>query len=97
MNKMIHYIGLDAHKESSAVAIAPGNITEVRHYGIIGGTLDAVNKLVKKLSQEDSALRCSMERHSRFPRWRAKQMLAKVRTRHEENPMEEKLRYRFPR
>jgi transposase len=51
MNKTVHYIGLDVHKETIAVSIAPQNSTEVRRYGIIGGTLDAVDKLVKKLAQ----------------------------------------------
>jgi len=50
MNKIVHYIGLDVHKDSIAVAIAPQNSTEVRRYGIIGGTLDAVDKLLKRLS-----------------------------------------------
>ena len=49
MNKTVHYVGLDVHKETIAVAIAPQNSTEVRAYGIIGGTLEAVDKLVKKI------------------------------------------------
>lgn len=53
---MKHYIGLDVHKESIAVAIAPENTTEVRSYGIIDGTLEAVDKLVKKLSMENVEL-----------------------------------------
>jgi transposase len=40
-----------------AVAIAPQDNTEVRRYGIIGGTLDAIDKLIKKLSQENVELR----------------------------------------
>src|SRR5678816_3478548 len=56
MNKIVHYIGLDVHKDSIAVSIAPENSTEVRRYGIIGGTLDAVDKLVKKLAQENIEL-----------------------------------------
>jgi transposase len=52
MNKIVHYLGLDVHKETIAVSIAPQNSTEVRRYGIIGGTLDAVDKLVKKLAQD---------------------------------------------
>ena len=43
MNKTVHYIGLDVHKESIAVAVAPANTTEVRRHGIIGGTLGGVN------------------------------------------------------
>src|ERR1044071_9575278 len=57
MNKIVHYLGLDVHKDSIAVAIAPQNSTEVRRYGIIGGTLDAVDKLLKRLSQPDIELR----------------------------------------
>ena len=53
MNKIVHYLGLDVHKESIAVAIAPQNTTEVRRYGKIGGTLEAMDKLIKKLSKPD--------------------------------------------
>ena len=61
MNKIVHYIGLDVHKETIAVSIAPQNSTELRRYGIIGGTLDAVDKLVKKLAQEKVELRLVYE------------------------------------
>jgi len=61
MNKIVHYIGLDVHKESIAVSIAPAHSTEVRRYGIIGGTLEAVDKLVKKLAQQDLELRFAYE------------------------------------
>lgn len=61
MNKRVHYIGLDVHKETIAVSIAPEHSTEVRRYGIIGGTLDAVDKLVKKLSPEGVELRLVYE------------------------------------
>jgi transposase len=61
MNKIVHYIGLDVHKETIAVSIAPQNSTEVRRYGIIGGTLDAVDKLVKKLAQQNVELRFAYE------------------------------------
>jgi len=43
------FIGLDVHNDSIAVSIAPGDSTEVRRYGIIGGEHDDVLKLVKKL------------------------------------------------
>ena len=56
MNKVIHYLGLDVHKETIAVSIAPANSTEVRRYGIIGGTLDAVDKLIKKVAQANIEL-----------------------------------------
>jgi transposase len=61
MNKIVHYIGLDVHKETIAVSIAPQNSTEVRRYGIIGGTLDAVDKLLKKLSHDGVELRLVYE------------------------------------
>lgn len=57
MNKTVHYIGLDVHKESIAVAIAPGDSTEVRVYGIIGGTLDAIDSVIKKLTHENVELK----------------------------------------
>ncbi len=61
MNKKVHYIGLDVHKETIAVSIAPQDSTEVRRYGIIGGTLEAVDKLLKKLGGEDLELRVVYE------------------------------------
>lgn len=61
MNKTVHYLGLDVHKESIAVSIAPQNSTEVRRYGIINGSLDAVDKLIKKLSQGGGELRVVYE------------------------------------
>jgi transposase len=57
MSKTVHYLGLDVHKETIAVAIAPAGDTEVRNYGIIGGTLDALDKLIKKLQQPELELR----------------------------------------
>src|SRR6185437_8083736 len=61
MNKTVHYIGLDVHKETIAVSIAPQSTTEVRRYGIIGGTLEAVDKLLKKLAQPEVELRVVYE------------------------------------
>ena len=61
MKSIIHYLGLDVHKETIAVSIAPAHSTEVRRYGIIGGTLDAVDKLIKKLSQPGIELRLVYE------------------------------------
>jgi len=47
---LIYYVGLDVHNDSIAVAIAPGDSTEVRPYGIIGGEHDDVLRLIKKLA-----------------------------------------------
>jgi len=57
MNIIVHYLGLDVHKETIAIAIAPAGTTEVRHYGIIGGTLEALDKLIRKLSAPNLQLR----------------------------------------
>jgi transposase len=56
MTKVL-YVGLDVHKESIVVATAPEGDTEAQLYGKIGGTLDALDKLVKKLIKPDLELR----------------------------------------
>ena len=61
MNKTVHYLGLDVHKETIAVSIAPQGSTEVRRYGLINGSLDAVDKLVKKLARPGIELRVVYE------------------------------------
>src|SRR2546421_2979566 len=61
MSKTVHYLGLDVHKETIAVAIAPEGGGEVRKYGVIGGTLDALDKLIKKLTQPGVELRLVYE------------------------------------
>ena len=43
---LVLFVGLDVHNDSIAVSIAPGDATEVRRYGIIGGEHDDVFKLV---------------------------------------------------
>jgi len=53
----ILFIGLDVHKESIEVAIAEDGIGgEVRHYGKIGGTFAAVDKLLRKLTSLSKTL-----------------------------------------
>ena len=42
-------IGLDVHNDSIAVSLAPEGSTEVRRYGVIGGSHDEVLKLARKL------------------------------------------------
>ena len=44
------FIGLDVPNDSLAVSLAPGDSSEVRRYGIIGGTHDDVLQLMKKLA-----------------------------------------------
>ena len=54
--KKVYYVGLDTHKESIAIAIAQ-EAGEVRAYGQIGGTLDALDKAIKKIEKPDVELR----------------------------------------
>lgn len=61
MKTIVHYLGLDVHKDSIAVSIAPQNTAEVRRYGIIGGTLEAVDKLIQRLSRPNVELRLVYE------------------------------------
>jgi transposase len=57
------FIGLDVHNDSIAVSLAPSDSTEVRRYGIIGGSHDDVLKLLKKLASAHPgvALQCCYE------------------------------------
>ena len=50
MKKYSTFVGMDVHKNSIEIAIAQrGRNGEVRHYGKINGTLDALDKVVRKL------------------------------------------------
>jgi len=55
--KKVLYVGLDVHKESIVVATAPQGDTEAQPYGKIGGTLEALDKLIKKMDRPDVELR----------------------------------------
>ena len=57
MSNVIHFIGLDVHKDSIAVSIAPSDSTEVRFYGTIGGQLKDMDQLIKRLAQPGVELR----------------------------------------
>lgn len=61
MSQIIYFIGLDVHKESVAVSIAPSDSTEVRFYGTIGGRLEDLDKVIKKLAQPGVELRFCYE------------------------------------
>lgn len=55
MNNNVFYVGLDVHKNSIDVAIAEAG-GEVRHYGSIGGELNDLEKLIRKLRSKGSEL-----------------------------------------
>ncbi len=44
----IHFVGLDVHKESVAVSLAPYSSTKVRHYGTIGRRMEYWDRVIKK-------------------------------------------------
>jgi transposase len=50
------YVGMDVHKESIDVALAPAGVSETRPYGRIAGDLDAVDKIVKRLREQHQKL-----------------------------------------
>ncbi len=53
----ILFVGMDVHKESIEIAIAEdGANGEVRRYGRIGGTFDAVKKTLRKLVSQGKTL-----------------------------------------
>ena len=62
MKKSVLYVGLDVHKMSIDVAIAEsGAAGEVRYYGQIGGDLDSLDKVIRKLKAKGAQLRFAYE------------------------------------
>ena len=62
MKKNIKYVGLDVHKETIVIAIADGNRQgEIRLYGTIPHTLNAVGKFIRKQISQGAELRCVYE------------------------------------
>ncbi len=53
----ITVVGLDVHKNSITIAVAETESSmEVRHYGKIGGTMDALDRAVRRLQSNGSTL-----------------------------------------
>jgi transposase len=46
---LIQYVAMDVHNDSNAISVAPSDSTEVRRWGIIGGTHEHVQRLIKQL------------------------------------------------
>jgi len=62
MKNHITFIGLDVHKDSIDVALADaGREGEVRFYGTIGGDLESLFKVVRKLQSAGAELRFAYE------------------------------------
>src|SRR5512144_2593036 len=62
MKKNITFVGLDVHKNSIDVALADvGRDGDVRFYGTIGGDLDSLHKVVRKLQSTGAELRFAYE------------------------------------
>ena len=54
----IKFIGLDVHSKTISVAIAgEGRKGEVRHYGTIQNTFEAIDKVIKSLATTGAELR----------------------------------------
>jgi transposase len=56
MKKFSKYIGLDVHKETIAVAVAEADVGEVRFFGEIVNTPEAIQKLVGQLIKAGAQL-----------------------------------------
>jgi transposase len=58
----IKYVGMDVHKDTIVIAMAnEGRDKEVRQYGTIPHTMDAVNKFIRKQISQGVELRCVYE------------------------------------
>ncbi len=61
MSKNIINVGLDVHKDSIDVALAPEDSKEIRHHGTIGGDLASLDRVLRKLLSDESELRIAYE------------------------------------
>lgn len=73
MKEFIKYVGLDVHKETIAVSVAASNAGEVRYWGEIANTPQAMDQLVRQLKKDGARLSfcyeagaCGYELHRRL-------------------------------
>ena len=59
--KRILYVGLDVHKETITVAVAPCGEEEVRFIGTISNNSIAVDSLIRKLASSGDIVRLAYE------------------------------------
>jgi transposase len=63
MGKRNMFVGMDVHKESIDISVAEeGRRGEMRHYGVIGGDLEALGKVVRALRAPDRRLHLCTKR-----------------------------------
>ncbi len=55
------FVGLDVHKESIDIALAPGGLGEVRPYGRITGDLEAVDRAIRRIQVSHPRLNLAYE------------------------------------
>ena len=60
-NDFIKYVGIDVHKETIPVSVAPSEGGEVRYVGEIANTPQAIEKLVKQLRKDNADLKSGYE------------------------------------
>ena len=56
MKQYTKFVGLDVHKKTIAVAVCDSQNPEVRYYGEIPNTIEALRRLTQKLSEEGAEL-----------------------------------------
>ncbi len=56
MKQFIKYVGFDVHKDTIAVALADQAVSEVRYFGEVANTPEAVIKLLRQLTKGDARL-----------------------------------------
>jgi hypothetical protein len=61
VSEFIKYVGMDVHKETIAVAVAPLGAGEVRYFGEIANAAQSIDKLVKQIRKDGADLKFCYE------------------------------------